>query len=71
MTRVLVVDDSQFDRRQAGGLLKTATPTWEIVYASDGQAALEQIELHLPDLVVTDLKGICHAQQPGICEADP
>lgn len=54
MTRVLVVDDSQFDRRQAGGLLER-TSSWEIVYANDGQAALEQIELHLPDLVVTDL----------------
>jgi len=54
MTTVLVVDDSMTDRRLAGGLL-TKLPGWEVRYACDGKDALEQIELHLPDLVVTDL----------------
>jgi CheY-like chemotaxis protein/anti-sigma regulatory factor (Ser/Thr protein kinase) len=38
----------------AGGLL-SKLPGWEVRYAEDGRDALEQIELHLPDLVVTDL----------------
>jgi CheY-like chemotaxis protein len=54
MPTVLVVDDSMTDRRLAGGLL-TKLPGWEVRYATDGRDALEQIELHLPDLVVTDL----------------
>lgn len=54
MTAVLVVDDSLTDRRLAGGLL-ARRDGWEIHYATDGRDALEQIELHLPDLVVTDL----------------
>ena len=55
MTTVLVVDDSAMDRRVAGGLLEKQGD-WSILYAVDGQQALEQIELHLPDLVVTDLQ---------------
>ena len=54
MPTVLVVDDSMTDRRLAGGLL-SKLPGWEVRYAEDGGDALEQIELHLPDLVVTDL----------------
>ncbi len=54
MTAVLVVDDSLTDRRLAGGLL-SRRDGWDIHYATDGRDALEQIELHLPDLVVTDL----------------
>jgi CheY-like chemotaxis protein len=54
MTTVLVVDDSLTDRRLAGGLLAKLAG-WEVKYATDGRDALEQIELHLPDLVVTDM----------------
>jgi CheY-like chemotaxis protein len=54
MTTVLVVDDSMTDRRLAGGLLARLSGA-EVRYATDGRDALEQIELHLPDLVVTDL----------------
>jgi CheY-like chemotaxis protein/anti-sigma regulatory factor (Ser/Thr protein kinase) len=54
MPTVLVVDDSLTDRRLAGGLLAKLVG-WEVRYANDGREALEQIELHLPDLVVTDL----------------
>lgn len=54
MTRVLIVDDSLTDRRLAGGLI-TRSGDLDVHFAVDGRDALEQIELHLPDLVVTDL----------------
>ncbi|MDZ4688707.1 MAG: ATP-binding protein [Planctomycetaceae bacterium] len=54
MTTVLVVDDSLTDRKLAGGLL-TRHAGWDVQYATDGRDALDQIELHVPDLVVTDL----------------
>ncbi len=59
MATLLVVDDSTMDRRVAGGLLEKHTG-WEVVYAESGSQALDQIELHIPDLVVTDL------QMPGM-----
>ena len=54
MQTVLVVDDSQVDRRLVGGLLQK-TSSYEIVYASDGKDALDRMELDMPDLVLTDL----------------
>jgi len=59
MTTILVVDDSAMDRRIAGGLLEKRSG-WGVVYADDGTSALDQIEMHVPDLVVTDL------QMPGM-----
>lgn len=55
MTTVLVVDDSASDRRLAGGLLEKNC-RWTTVYAADGTEALRQFELHVPDVVLTDLK---------------
>jgi len=55
MTGILVVDDSAVDRRLAGGLLEKHTKS-EIYYAEDGHDALEQIELHVPDIVLTDMQ---------------
>ncbi len=55
MTRILVVDDSAVDRKLAGGLLQK-NPDWQVYYANDGAQALHEIELHLPDLVLTDLQ---------------
>ncbi|MBC7818878.1 MAG: response regulator [Planctomycetaceae bacterium] len=55
MPRVLVVDDSPVDRRLAGRLIEKLGDM-EVFYAEDGQAALEQVEAHLPDLVVTDMQ---------------
>jgi CheY-like chemotaxis protein/anti-sigma regulatory factor (Ser/Thr protein kinase) len=54
MPSILVVDDSNVDRRLAVGLLERI-PECTIYEASDGRKALEQLELHLPDLVVTDM----------------
>lgn len=54
MPRILVVDDSLTDRRLAGGLLARIEHC-DVHYATDGQDGLEQVELHLPDLVLTDL----------------
>ncbi len=53
-TRVLVVDDSEMDRRLAGGLLGKVSG-WDILYAKDGGEALASINADLPDIVVTDL----------------
>ncbi len=55
MACVLVVDDSPLDRRLAGRLLEKGTDA-EVYYAEDGRQALERVEEHLPDLVVTDLQ---------------
>jgi CheY-like chemotaxis protein len=55
MVVALVVDDSGTDRRLAGRLLEKNSE-WQVIYASDGKDALEQVELHVPDLVLTDLQ---------------
>jgi CheY-like chemotaxis protein len=55
MPTTLVVDDFAMDRRLAGGLL-SKLEGWEVIFADDGDTALEQLERHLPDLVVTDLQ---------------
>ena len=55
MTTLLVVDDLAMDRRLAGGLLEK-NAGWNVLYATDGVNALEQIERHLPDLVLTDMQ---------------
>src|SRR5438067_12701539 len=54
MPSVLVVDDSPMDRHLAAGLLRKS-PDYTVFEAVDGQDALEKLELHLPDLVVTDM----------------
>jgi CheY-like chemotaxis protein len=59
MPTVLIVDDSATDRKLAGGLLERSGE-FQVIYASDGQDALAQLELHLPDMIVTDLN------MPGI-----
>ena len=55
MPTVLVVDDSEVDRRIVGGLLEKHGGC-VVNYAPDGKAALAQIESAIPDLVLTDLQ---------------
>ena len=55
MPTVLVVDDSEVDRRLAGALLERAIDV-RVVYAPDGAEGLKQVELRRPDVVVTDLR---------------
>lgn len=54
MQTVLVVDDSQVERRLVGGLLQRSGE-FQIVYAENGVDALQRIELDIPDIVLTDL----------------
>ena len=54
MPTILIVDDSLTDRLLAGGLLSQIDGL-NIEYAVDGGDALMKMELHVPDLVVTDL----------------
>jgi CheY-like chemotaxis protein/anti-sigma regulatory factor (Ser/Thr protein kinase) len=54
MPSILVVDDSSMDRHVAVGLLRKS-PDFTVFEAVDGRDALDKIELHLPDLVVTDM----------------
>lgn len=55
MAMVLVVDDSEMDRRLVGKLLEE-TGEFEVRYADDGQTALEMIDRQEPDVVVADLR---------------
>ena len=52
---VLVVDDSEVDRRLTGGHIQKTLGA-EVVYAANGKDALEQILRHRPDVVITDLQ---------------
>ena len=55
MTRVLVVDDSAIDRHLAGRILEKLGDV-EVFYAEDGVRGLEQVDAHVPDLVLTDMQ---------------
>ena len=59
MARILVVDDSPFQRKVAGSLIERETGM-EVVYAAGGDEALEAMAARMPDLVLTDL------QMPGV-----
>jgi CheY-like chemotaxis protein/anti-sigma regulatory factor (Ser/Thr protein kinase) len=51
---VLVVDDSEVDRRLVGGLLERQGRCG-VLYAHDGKEALQSFATAIPDLVLTDL----------------
>ncbi len=53
MARILVVDDSGFQRKRTCRVLHRAG--YETIDAPDGKAALEAVEREAPDLVITDL----------------
>lgn len=54
MPTVLIVDDSAVDRILAGGLLSDHGD-YEVEYAVDGSDAIVKMELHVPDIVLTDM----------------
>lgn len=55
MPIILVVDDSEVDRKLIGGLLKCKLD-WIVQYASDGAEAAELVGQVFPDVVITDLQ---------------
>ena len=55
MPIILVVDDSETDRKLIGGLLKPKLD-WIVQYACNGSEALDLIGQIFPDVVVTDLQ---------------
>lgn len=55
MPSILVVDDSEVDRLLTGRCAQRGIDA-TMLYASDGMDALRQVELHSPDLVITDLQ---------------
>jgi CheY-like chemotaxis protein len=54
MPVVLIVDDSEVDRRLVGGLLPKELD-WLVEFADNGVTALEKIRLSVPDVVITDM----------------
>ena len=55
MPIILVIDDSEIDRKLVGGLLKPHID-WIVQFASDGVEALNMISEIFPDVIVTDLQ---------------
>jgi len=54
MPVVLIVDDSEVDRRLVGGLLPKELD-WLVEFADNGITALEKMRLSVPDVVITDM----------------
>ncbi len=54
MPIVLIVDDSEVDRRLVGGLLPQELD-WLVEFAENGRAALDKMRLSVPDVVITDM----------------
>ncbi len=54
MPVVLIVDDSEVDRRLVGGLLPKDLE-WLVEFADNGREALDKMRLSLPDVVITDM----------------
>jgi CheY-like chemotaxis protein/anti-sigma regulatory factor (Ser/Thr protein kinase) len=54
MPIVLIVDDSEVDRKLVAGLIRKDID-WIVEFANDGQQALDMMEYVSPNIVVTDL----------------
>lgn len=55
MPKILIVDDSEVDRRIVGGLLEKL-PDFQLEFAKNGREAISCLRRGVPDLVVTDLQ---------------
>ena len=53
MTRILVIDDSSFQRRIVTGILKEAG--YDLLVAENGREGLERAQEEAPALIITDL----------------
>jgi len=53
MTRILLIDDSSFQRRIVTGILKEAG--YDVSVAENGRDGIEQAQKDTPDLIITDL----------------
>lgn len=56
MAKILVVDDDPQDRELARRCLESVTERLEVLYAVDGQEAVESLRRSRPDVVLTDLR---------------
>jgi len=74
---VMVLEDEQFGREMTVRMLKHVG--WQVIEAGDGDTALELLQKHQPDLVLSDLKMpdmdgfefITHLRQHKTCSATP
>jgi CheY-like chemotaxis protein len=55
VTEILLIDDSEFDRQFAQKLLNSEA-NWNVSACQNGEEALERLQHHAYDLVVTDLR---------------
>jgi two-component system, chemotaxis family, chemotaxis protein CheY len=53
MTRILIIDDSSFQRRIVSGILEGAG--YEVSAAENGRAGIELAQKEAPALIITDL----------------
>jgi CheY-like chemotaxis protein/anti-sigma regulatory factor (Ser/Thr protein kinase) len=51
---ILIVDDSATERHLAGAIVQKIDG-WRTLFAADGKEALEVLQKHLPDVVLTDM----------------
>lgn len=60
MTKLLIVDDEQIEREGIRAILHKHFPDIVILEAKNGKVAIEQVQVHQPDIVLMDIK------MPGI-----
>jgi two-component system, chemotaxis family, chemotaxis protein CheY len=53
MTRILIIDDSSFQRRIVTGILRDAG--YDVSFAENGRDGLESAKTDTPSLIITDL----------------
>lgn len=56
MSRILIVDDSEIDRRVAAGLLERELEDVQLEFAANGRDAVTRLRDQTPDLVLTDMQ---------------
>ena len=56
MQRILIIDDSAFDRRMISSAMKSNGDSFEFVELSHGKVAVETIKALGPDLTVLDIR---------------